>query len=224
MNAARQRPISLYGQDWTYAGIAGTVTGNLAHIRWWADLAILLRDLHAAATDASATRSSVAGTPRRQEEYDNLSEAFYATNCVDSTVPRDPAIYSRLGVTEDQRVPYFGPIGVFDYMPCAFWPGRDDDRYTGPWNRRTSAGILVVNNRYDPATPLHGAQDATAELGWARLLVIEGAGHTGMYVPSACGERVKREYLFTGVLPAEGTTCAADDDPFPAATAAASGG
>src|SRR4051812_43643749 len=60
-------------------------------------------------------------------------------------------------------------------------------------------------SRYDPATPLRGAQDATAELGNAGLLIVEGAGHTGMFVPSTCGERAKREYLFTGVLPAPGT-------------------
>ncbi len=111
-------------------------------------------------------------------------------------------------------MPYFGQIGVFDYMPCAFWQTHDHGRYTGPWNRRASAPILVVNNRYDPATPLKGAQDATAELGHAGLFVVEGAGHTGMLVPSTCGERVKREYLFTGQLPGSDVHCAADDDPF----------
>lgn len=208
--AARAHPITLDGQDWTYAAIAGMVTGNLAHVRWWSDLAVLLQQLSDAASGApvSLARRAV------QEEYDNLSEAFYATNCADSTVPTDTARYRRLGVTEDQRVPYFGPIGVYDYMPCAAWPGRDTDRYTGPWNRPTAAPILVVNNRYDPATPLAGARDATAELARAQLLVIEGAGHTGMFVPSVCGERVKREYLFTGVLPPASTTCAMDDDPF----------
>jgi pimeloyl-ACP methyl ester carboxylesterase len=129
-------------------------------------------------------------------------------------VPRSPDIYSRLAISEEQRVPYFGPIGVFDYMPCAFWPGRDTDRYTGPWNRWTSAPILVVNNRYDPSTPLAGARDATAELARGHLFVVEGAGHTGMYVPSTCAERVKRDYLFTGALPGPDVTCAADDNPF----------
>ena len=47
----------------------------------------------------------------------------------------DPATYSRYGASEDQRVPYFGPMGVFDYMACAFWPAHDVDRYPGQWNR-----------------------------------------------------------------------------------------
>jgi pimeloyl-ACP methyl ester carboxylesterase len=133
--------------------------------------------------------------------------------CVESDVPRDPSVYSRLAVSEDRRVPYFGAIGVFDYMPCAFWEGRDHDRYTGPWNRRTSGPILVVNNRFDPSTPLWGARDAAGELRRARLLVVEGAGHTGMFVPSTCGERVKREFPFTGTFPVRGMRCAADANP-----------
>lgn len=206
---ARQHPIRLDGQDWSYATIVGTVTGNLATPSAWASLADLLQRLHNSAT-ARAAYTTVA------EAYDNGAEAFYATNCVDSDVPHAPAIYSRLAITEEQRVPYFGPIGVFDYMPCAFWPARDTDRYTGPWDRWTSAPILVVNNRYDPFTPLHGAQDATSELARARLFIIEAAGHTGMYAPSTCGEHVKRTYLFTTDLPPAAITCTADNDPFPA--------
>jgi pimeloyl-ACP methyl ester carboxylesterase len=210
--AARQAPISLDASDWTYAGIMGTINGNLAHPLWWADLAVLLQNLYDAATGAVSVAATHVVAPG--EQYDNLSEAFYATNCADSDVPRNPAVYSRLSVTEEQRVPYFGPVGVFDYMPCAFWPGRDTDRYNGPWNRPTSAPILVVNNRYDPSTPWHGARDATAELARGYLFTVEGSGHTGMYVPSTCGEKVKRDYLFTGDLPAAGLTCSADDNPF----------
>ncbi len=216
---ARQHPITADGQQWTYAGIIGTITSNLYHIRYYAGLASLLQDLYDAATGKAVTAKAAAV----QQRYDNLSEAYYATNCADSTVPTDPAIYSRLGVTEDQRVPYFGPVSVFDYMPCAFWPGHDRDRYTGPWNRWTSAPILVVNNEFDPATPLAGARDATAELARGQLFVIKGAtGHTGMYVPSACGEQVKRSYLIDGTMPGPNVTCTADDDPFPPVTAAKS--
>jgi pimeloyl-ACP methyl ester carboxylesterase len=211
--AAKQHPITAGGQTWTYAGIIGTVTSNMYHPLWWADLAKLLQSIYDAATGAPTAQRTVAAV--EQEQYDNLSEGYFGTNCADSVVPSDPAVYSRLGVSEDQRVPYFGPMGVFDYMACAFWPKLDPDRYTGPWNRWTSAPILVVNNRYDPATPLAGAQDATAELGRAKLFVVEGAGHTGMYVPSTCGEKVKRDYFISGTLPGPDVTCAADDNPFP---------
>jgi hypothetical protein len=230
---ARRQPIVLDGVAYSYASVVGLVNDNLVRQAFWPDLASTLQQLYdapaataGAATGATAagaatgpaslaTRGLPTGRAGGQELYpDNSTDAFYAIQCADSDVPRDPQIYSRLAVTEEQRVPYFGPIGVFDMMPCAFWPARDTDRYTGPWNRSTAAPILVVNNRYDPSTPLHGAGDATAELRRARLLVIEGGGHTGMYVPSSCGERVKREYLFSGILPPEGTSCAADRGPF----------
>ncbi|MEV2223982.1 alpha/beta hydrolase [Nocardia vinacea] len=66
----------------------------------------------------------------------------------------------------------------------------------------------------NPATPLHGAYTGAAELNRAQVVVIEGVGHSTMYVPSTCAERVKREYLFTGELPPEGTTCSRDKSPF----------
>ena len=212
--AARQHPITVAGTTWTYAAIVGNVNDSLVRPEFWPDLASTLQAQYDARTGTAPARVAAATHPTREKYLDNRSEAFFAINCVDSDVPHDTSVYSRLAVTEEQRVPYFGPIGVFDYMPCAFWQGHDRDRYVGPWNRRTAAPILVTNNRYDPSTPLKGAQDATNELARAGLFVIDGAGHTGMYVHSTCGERVKREYLFSAVLPGGGTTCAWDADPF----------
>ncbi len=215
---ARQQPLVLDGETWTYTDIVSTVNDDLSRPAWWVGLASQLQELYSAPRSAAAStsvRARIAAQPQPAEEYlSNSDEAFYATNCADSIVPRNTAIYSRLAATEERRVPYFGPIGVFDYMPCAAWPALNKDRYLGPWNRWTSAPILVVNNRYDPQTPWHGARDATAQLARGHLFTVEGAGHTGMYVPSTCGERVKREYLFTGALPSPSTRCAADDDPF----------
>jgi hypothetical protein len=105
-------------------------------------------------------------------------------------------------------------LSVFDMMSCAFWQPKDDDRYTGPWNRRTSAEILIINNRYDPSTPLHGARDGAAELARARVFVTEGYGHTSMLAPSTCTEQVKRDYLVSGTFPAPGKVCTLDANPF----------
>ena len=119
-------------------------------------------------------------------------------------MPTDPAVYSRAAQDADQSEPDFGRIAVFSTIPCAFWQGHDADRYTGPWNRRTSAPILVLNTSNDPATPLQGAYAGASQLSQALVVVIEGAGHTSMYVASTCAERVKRDYLFSGILPAVG--------------------
>ena len=128
-------------------------------------------------------------------------------------MPTDPAVYSRAARDADRSEPDFGRIAVFSTIPCAFWQGHDADRYTGPWNRRTSAPILVLNTSNDPATPLQGAYAGASQLAQASWW-SSSAGHTSMYVASTCAERVKRDYLFSGILPAAGTGCSRDRSPF----------
>lgn len=206
---ARLAPIRLDGQPYTYSAIVNAAA-ELSRPAAYPDLAVLLQALFDAGTRLPGVLPIAGG-----ENYTgNRTEAFYTIQCSDSAVPTDLAAYSRAAITEDQRVPYFGRIGVFDTMACAFWQGHDADRYTGPWNRRTAAPILVLNSRFDPATPLAGARAGAAQLAEARVVVIEGAGHSSMYVPSACAERVKRDYLFSAQLPAADTTCPVDGSPF----------
>jgi pimeloyl-ACP methyl ester carboxylesterase len=206
---AKRGPITVDGETWTYSGIVNTAA-DLSDSRGWADIATLLQRLYDARNTVSGKALKVSG-----EQYtSNRTEAFNAIQCTDSDVPTDPAIYSRYAESEDRRVPDFGRIAVLDMMSCAFWQAKDTDRYTGPWNRWTSAEILVLNNRYDPSTPVHGAKDGAAELARARVVVTEGYGHSSMYVPSACTEKVKRDYLISGTFPAQGKTCGIDASPF----------
>ncbi|HYZ09365.1 MAG TPA: alpha/beta hydrolase [Pseudonocardiaceae bacterium] len=213
---ARQQPILIEGdagpQTWTYSAVINAAA-ELAQPQTYPDLATLLQKLYDASTRDGAR--SLAATAAGGEPYlANRTEAFNAIQCSDSTVPTDTAIYSQMALSEDSRVPYFGRIGVFDMMPCAFWRAKDTDRYTGPWNRRTAAPILVLNSRFDPSTPLHGAYDGARELARARVLVVEGAGHTTMYLHSTCAERVKRDYLISGTLPVTGSSCGIDRPAF----------
>ncbi|WP_328607927.1 alpha/beta hydrolase [Amycolatopsis sp. NBC_00345] len=208
---AKQAPITVDGETWTYSGIINAAA-DLSDSRGWPDIASLLQRLYDA---LSTTAVSTTALRAASEPYtSNRTEAFNAIQCSDSDVPTDPAVYSRYAESEDQRVPYFGRIAVLDMMSCAFWQAKAADRYTGPWNRRTSAEILVLNNRFDPSTPLPGAQDGAAELARARVFVTESYGHSSMYVPSTCTEQVKRDYLISGVFPAAGKTCAIDASPF----------
>lgn len=206
---ARVAPIRLGGAEWTYSAIVNAAA-DLSQPSTYPRLAALLQALF----DAGTNPVGLLPISGAAEYTGNRTEAFFTIQCSDSVVPTDTAVYTRTAVSEDARVPYFGRIGVFDVMACAFWKGADPDRYTGPWNRRTAAPILVLNSRFDPATPLSGAYAGAAQLAAARVVVIEGAGHSSMYVPSTCAEKVKREYLFTSELPAEGTTCGIDASPF----------
>jgi hypothetical protein len=46
----------------------------------------------------------------------------------------------------------------------------DDDKYLGPFTRTTSAPVLVIGNRADPATTYHGALVVDDLLPRSRLL------------------------------------------------------
>ncbi|MFF3322940.1 alpha/beta hydrolase [Streptomyces sp. NPDC002889] len=101
--------------------------------------------------------------------------------------------------------------------PCATWPARAADSYTGPWNRPTAHPVLVVNTTYDPATPYQGAQAMTLLLADARLLTVQGYGHAVLLNPSRCAGDHESRYLVDGVLPEPGATCRQDTPPFAAA-------
>ena len=213
---ARQHPITVTNADGTatsysYSAIIN-LAADLAKPEVWKDNATALEKIYQAS--GTTTLTAKAAKPKGEQYLDNSSEAFNAIQCADSTVPTAESTYSALATSEDNRVPYFGRIGVFDMMSCAYWPQPAVQPYLGPWNRVTAAPILVINNRFDPSTPLKGAKDGINELARARLLVVEGSGHSTMYVHSTCAEKAKRDYLISGVLPAQGATCAIDHKPF----------
>ncbi|MEC3916675.1 alpha/beta hydrolase [Nocardia sp. CDC160] len=232
LERVRREPISWDGKRYDY-GTVVAAAGELSNPAAWSRVAATLQQLYdlretpylptdvlaeAAALvrqDAeigTGSAEGLGGTGANTYD-DNYTEAFYGTQCADSTVPRDERRYSALATSEDQRVPVFGRLGVFDTLSCAYWPQSAVHPYTGPLNRPT-APILIINSRNDPATPLAGAASGAAELANAHLLVVEGAGHTSMYVHSTCAEAAKREYLTAGTLPAAGATCAIDGNPF----------
>lgn len=214
---SRRTPVTVDEHVWTYPEL---VVAALSNPAGYPQLAELLQTLFEVGTAELGLLEAVTGSaPAPTDVGDgpylsNREEAYSAIQCTDSTVPTDPAAYRRAAVTADESEPDFGRISVFDTTPCAFWQGHDADRYTGPWNRPTAAPILVLNTRNDPATPLEGAYEGASELSRARVVVTEGAGHSSMYVASACTERVKRDYLFSGVLPPAGTGCSRDRSPF----------
>jgi hypothetical protein len=52
------------------------------------------------------------------------------------------------------------------------------------------------------------------DLARARLLTVQGYGHTEFTNPSACAARYEVRYLTTGALPPAGTACRQDAIPF----------
>jgi hypothetical protein len=93
-------------------------------------------------------------------------------------------------------------------LPHGLWPVRSVGAFHGPF--RTSPGApttLVVGTLHDSATPYPWAPRLAADLGNARLLTMDGDGHTAFLRGSPCIDGAIVGYLMTGALPPPGTVC-----------------
>jgi pimeloyl-ACP methyl ester carboxylesterase len=111
----------------------------------------------------------------------------------------------------------YGQSGLPDLWndePCASWLATAADKYEGPWNHPTPVTVLVIGNTNDPSTPYQNSVAMAQELAQARLLTVQGYGHTVLLNPSSCASQYESDYLISGTLPAAGTVCQQDALPF----------
>lgn len=140
---------------------------------------------------------------------DNLWSVFLAVTCNDVDWPEDVQTYRQAVAEDREKYPLFGAAAA-NILPCAAWRHRPveppvavDD--SGP------AGVLILQNRRDPVTPLRGGELLNEKFGQrSRLLRVDGSGH-GVYVlgGNSCASRITTAYLVDGVLPAEDLDCPA---------------
>jgi pimeloyl-ACP methyl ester carboxylesterase len=136
--------------------------------------------------------------------------------------PRDADAYLERGAREWADFPHFWSHFAYAEIPFALWPIRDEDAYGGPFTVDPSSPTpLVIGTTYDPATPYSWAAGLVRALGNARLLTMEGDGHTAYGRNSACVDSATNSYLIDSALPAEGTVCQ-QEVPFTAPEAAPS--
>src|SRR3984957_15542805 len=144
-------------------------------------------------------------------------EQTLAVICSDSPNPRDPAAYLAAGRRAYTRSGPFGLEQPWKTEACADWPAAAaQDRYSGPWNRPTASTILVLGNTGDPIAPYQGSVAMSRDLARARLLTVDGYGHTEASKPSACAINYEIRYLLTGALPPPRSVCKENATPFPA--------
>ena len=154
-------------------------------------------------------------------EYENSQDMWSAVFCTDDTLPRDGDLWPALVRLSELRAPTFSGYWWYISLACASWPGRAPERYSGPWDRRTASPILMLNTTADPATAYAGAVRAQRRMADARLVTVDGSGHTTLADPSSCARQVLDRYLLDVVAPANGLHCAPDSDPFVAGFLAA---
>jgi pimeloyl-ACP methyl ester carboxylesterase len=137
-----------------------------------------------------------------------FGDRFFAISAGEQQWPTDIDAYLERGAEEWTLYPHFWFLGSYNSIPYALWPAHDEDAFTGPFAADPSAPpVLVVGNSHDPATPYSGAVALTEQLGNARLLTMDGDGHTAYGGKSACIDSATDSYLVSGTLPAEGTVC-----------------
>jgi pimeloyl-ACP methyl ester carboxylesterase len=213
----------------TYADLVATTLGAMYDPPSWLDLAVFLQQLwdlakpQAAAGALRALRARLGGF--QQEDYPNFVEGFPGVACSETDNPANVGAWARAARASDRRFRYFGRLWTWITSSCQPWPGWDPDRYAGPWTRRTSNPVLVVGNRFDPATRYQGAVTLANLLPRSRLLTLDGWGHTSLFA-SACIDAHVNAYLLTAHVPPRGTVCRPDVVPFaqPAAQAQATTG
>jgi pimeloyl-ACP methyl ester carboxylesterase len=222
----RRGPIMLGTNSVTYALLLGDIDSGLdivqphadprlppkAAIAGWPGIATGLQRVWIAAGHARAA-AATGGAQAAEEPYPGPEQAL-AVICGEVPNPRNPHRYIKLERFVRHRA---GPIGLSNLWgdePCATWPARAADAYRGPWNRPTANPILVIGNTSDPATPYANAVRMAAELRNARLLTVNGYGHTTFLNPSACANRYIVAYLLRRALPPAHTVCRQDRPPF----------
>jgi pimeloyl-ACP methyl ester carboxylesterase len=148
-------------------------------------------------------------------QFRALFEQSVALICADSPARQSarewPRVVRRLRATSRIGGRVFGWL---QGAPCAAWPVRSAERYTGPWNAVTPNPILIVGTTLDPNTPFDNAQTAERRLGNAVLLTHDGFGHLSSADPSACVAQSLGGYLVNLAIPAHGTVCRSDRLPF----------
>jgi pimeloyl-ACP methyl ester carboxylesterase len=137
--------------------------------------------------------------------YSNILDANATISCNDSPPgPTDDQIRSTTSAWT-QAYPMFGLWSAQSLFGCQQWqPQRT------PVPKPTAAThdkVLVVGNLHDPATPYQGAKDLAATLGNAELLTWNGEGHTSYLSGSKCIDNYVDNYLVSGTLPPDNTTC-----------------
>ena len=191
------------GGNTNYAGIASYTVQVLYSYQSWRRWAEVLQEVWM--NGKPATRLPTPSAVGLEEQV--------ALLCSESPNPGEAAFRSQEAFAY-RRSGAAGAYWWWGAEPCVDWPARASDRYTGPWNHRTARPVLVIGNTYDPATPYQGAVTMVRRLARARLLTVDGYGHTALTNPSACVERYMTRYFIHGSLPQKGARCRQNQQPF----------
>ena len=176
--------------------ITAIVTALYARSRWPALWSALAQAYAGDGTELQ--RIADLGNGRADNFAANFQSPFLATTCLD--LPRPPG---RTGLQRAARqwangapVPKLSAFLAWSNAPCTRWFATGSTPQ--PITSTTSAPILVIGTRYDPATPFTWSVAMHRQLPTSSLLRYEGDGHTAFGSGSDCVDDSVTQYFLTG--------------------------
>lgn len=134
-----------------------------------------------------------------QVDAERVASAFLAITCSDSGWSTDPADYARAQAADAAAFPVSQGVRA-SISPCAFWTGPRMPR-TPPAGQGKAGTFLLLQNRFDPATPAAGAQHTREALGDRAVMVTADRGGHGVLGVDPCATAAARAFLLEGRLP-----------------------
>ncbi|GAA1406639.1 alpha/beta hydrolase [Kitasatospora putterlickiae] len=204
---ADRTPITLEGQAFDGAAIRGQYR---AFVQVEAVTPFIVA-LKAAASGTAAPAGSGAGVvraeaPPRTPDVDNVVSVAWSVLCGEGRAwPRDPEQYRHDAIRDRAARPLAGDFGA-TVQPCAFWKSAPRERATVVDN---DVPALIVQNEWDPQTPVAMAQGMRRALHGARMVTVAGGEGHGVVVSGrpTCADADVTSYLTTGRIPAKDRTC-----------------
>jgi TAP-like protein len=198
----------------TASGVIGFVQEDLYSEQKWPaienTLGVLFREVPASANRPSRSapaKANIIAPAVTGSGNDEMSGSFQAIDCL--TVPADqrtvPAAV-RAGQQAQTVAPHFGPTVAEQWLECAKWPVASPATAGRAISAAGTPTILLVNNSYDPATPLSWATAVHGQLANSVLVTNTAGGH-GFYPMGGCTHNVVDTFLISGSKPAAGTAC-----------------
>ncbi|GAA3632637.1 alpha/beta hydrolase [Kineosporia mesophila] len=138
--------------------------------------------------------------------YGQTLAANPAIFCLDVPETRTPDQIAEAAEKLNKQFPPLGGSIGWGGLGCSQWP------YKAVMERKElhaqgAAPILVLGTVDDPATPYEWAQALSSQLDSGHLLTWQGTVHTAYRQGSTCVDEKVEDYMLTGALPPDGTTC-----------------
>jgi pimeloyl-ACP methyl ester carboxylesterase len=139
--------------------------------------------------------------------YSNQTDISIVISCLDWKEPRTIEEMTLDRKEFIKAAPVFGPFLNFAGLPCKYWKS-EPQLPPMPLKEIKTSPILVIGVTNDPATPYKWAQDLTKVFTNAKLLTLNGDGHTGHNQGNECIDSVVDSYFLSGKIASKPLICA----------------